>query len=461
MSGALEEEPKKIPVEQLDDEKRPGVRGLNRRMIVGGAAVALGVFVLAVVFSSSSTDSVDDAYSLEEEAFSEVVAGSRGIDAAEQEAARQAMEKENEEKRAMRDRLNRLNHLNMPDEQAFAGVSGLESEEIRLLRAALHQQQVAADNKSLKEDVNDPWLRAREEARSRSAQAYHQDAFAASRSTMFAQVSKPGNESALNTLAGEPVGGGEDIRRMQREMLSNAIAQSKTAQTGSNHQMLAFDGRLHRAEEHSGHQIYRGNPVSSSNPNQLVEAAPNTAQAGTVIRLVLETGVNSDLPGMVKARVQSPVYDTVTGRVVLIPSGAFLLGDYQSQIGYGQERVAVAWQRLILPNGKSLELGGLSGTDLAGQSGLADQVDNHWGRILAAAGLSSVLASSAAVAAGPQNVLEQSPEQAVLRGFGQDVARHGTSIVERQLNVAPTIRIRPGTQIAAVLHQDLRMEPYE
>ncbi len=454
MSDILEEEPKKIPAEQIGDEKQPGVRGLNRRMIVGGAAVALGVFVLAVVFSSSPTDSVDDAYSLEEEGFTEVVAGSRGIDDAEEEAARQAMEKANEEKKAMR------GHLNMPDEQVFAGVSDLESDEIRQLRAALHQQQVSRGDKSLGEDVNDPWVRAREEARSRSAQAYHQDAFAASRSTMFAQVSRPGNESALSGFAGESMGGAEDIRRMQREMLASAIAQTQSAQTGSN-QMLAFDGRLNKTEESLASQIYRGNPVPSSNPNQLVEAAPNTAQAGTVIRLVLETGVNSDLPGMVKARVQSPVYDTVSGSVVLIPSGAFLIGDYQSQIGYGQERVAVAWQRLILPNGKSLELGGLFGTDLAGQSGLSDEVDNHWGRILAAAGLSSVLASSAAVAAGTQNVLEQSPEQAALRGFGQDVAKHGTSIVERQLNVAPTIRIRPGTQIAAILHQDLRMEPYE
>ena len=454
MSDILEEEPKKIPVEQIGDEKQPGVRGLNRRMIVGGAAVALGVFVLAVVFSSSPTDFVDDAYSLEEEGFTEVVAGSRGIDDAEEEAARQAMEKANEEKKAIR------GHLNMPDEQVFAGVSGLESDEIRQLRAALHQQQVSRGDKSLGDDANDPWLRAREEARSRSAQAYHQDAFAASRSTMFAQVSRPGNESALGGIASESTSGAEEIRRMQREMLASAIAQTQSAQTGNN-QMLAFDGRLNKTEEPLAPQIYRGNPVPSSNPNQLVEAAPNTAQAGTVIRLVLETGVNSDLPGMVKARVQSPVYDTVTGSVVLIPSGAFLIGDYQSQIGYGQERVAVAWQRLILPNGKSLELGGLSGTDLAGQSGLSDEVDNHWGRILAAAGLSSVLASSAAVAAGPQNVLEQSPEQAALRGFGQDVAKHGNSMVERQLNVAPTIRIRPGTQIAAILHQDLRMEPYE
>ena len=106
--------------------------------------------------------------------------------------------------------------------------------------------------------------------------------------------------------------------------------------------------------------------------------SPWEVKAGTVIPAALLTAINSDLPGEIIAQVTEPVYDHVTGRTVLIPQGSKLIGQYDSQVAYGQDRALIAWTRIIMPNGRSINIGSMSGADLFGAAGLKDQVDGHF-----------------------------------------------------------------------------------
>ncbi|TXG82460.1 MAG: conjugal transfer protein TraI, partial [Sphingomonadales bacterium] len=120
-------------------------------------------------------------------------------------------------------------------------------------------------------------------------------------------------------------------------------------------------------------------------------ASPSILQAGSVIPAALITGIRSDLPGLVTAQVTQNVYDSPTGRILLIPQGARLIGEYDSEIAAGQSRVLLAWDRLILPGGRSIRLERQPGADAAGMSGLEDRVNNHWGRMVRAALVSTLL----------------------------------------------------------------------
>src|SRR3546814_3003833 len=119
--------------------------------------------------------------------------------------------------------------------------------------------------------------------------------------------------------------------------------------------------------------------------------SPFILQAGAVIPAALITGIRSDLPGQISAQVTQNVFDSPTGRILLIPQGARLVGEYDSEVVAGQSRVLLAWDRLILPGGRSIRLDRQPDADASGMSGLQDKVDNHWGRMLRAALISSLL----------------------------------------------------------------------
>lgn len=187
-------------------------------------------------------------------------------------------------------------------------------------------------------------------------------------------------------------------------------------------------------------------------------ASPYLIQAGSLVSAALITGLRSDLPGQVTAQVTESVYDSPTGRILLIPQGARLIGDYDDQVGFGQRRVLVAWTRLILPNGRSIILDRQSASDAAGYAGLEDQVDQHWGALAKAAGLSTLLSFGAQLAA------EDSSSDLVraLRDGGQTTLNQaGQEIVRRQLNVPPTLTVRPGFPVRVVVSRDLVLEPWE
>lgn len=185
--------------------------------------------------------------------------------------------------------------------------------------------------------------------------------------------------------------------------------------------------------------------------------SPWTLAAGTVIPAGLLTGLNSDLPGMVVAQVTEDVRDSATGQTVLIPRGARLIGDYDSHVAFGQERAFLIWKRLLFPDGSSVDLGALPATDAAGYSGLGDGVDFHEWRLLKAILLSSVLGIGSELGYGGD---DRDLARALRESAQSNGARAGDTIVSRDLDVQPTLMVRPGWPVRAVLHKDLVLEPW-
>ena len=186
-------------------------------------------------------------------------------------------------------------------------------------------------------------------------------------------------------------------------------------------------------------------------------ASPYVVQAGSVISAALITGIRSDLPGTITAQVTQNVYDSVTGRHLLVPQGSRLIGEYDSQVSFGQNRVLLAWDRLILPDGRSIQLDRLPGTDSAGYSGLQDRVDQHWGGMLRAALISTLLSVGSEVGNGEDDELVR----ALRQGTSESIGRTGQDLVRRQMGVQPTLTIRPGFQVRVIVTRDIVMAPAE
>jgi type IV secretion system protein TrbI len=184
-------------------------------------------------------------------------------------------------------------------------------------------------------------------------------------------------------------------------------------------------------------------------------ASLNTVQAGSIIPAALITGVRSDLPGQITAQVTANVYDSPTGRILLIPQGARLIGDYDSEIAAGQTRVLLAWDRLIMPDGRSIVLERQPGADGAGFAGLQDGVNQHWGNLLRAAAISTLLGVGVELGADSEDDLVR----ALRRGTQDTINQSGQQTVGRQLNVQPTLTVRPGHPLRVILTRDLVLEP--
>ena len=188
--------------------------------------------------------------------------------------------------------------------------------------------------------------------------------------------------------------------------------------------------------------------------------SPYELKATTIIPATLITGINSDLPGPIIAQVRERVYDSVTGQHLLVPQGARLLATYDSMVAWGQARVLLCWQRLLFPNGSSINLKCMPAADLAGQAGLADEVDNHWDRLLAATGLSTVLSLGAQAAAGDPTSYQPNLAQRAAGNAAGQINSAGQAIVQRQINLQPTITVRPGFGLNVVVTQDMILEQY-
>lgn len=185
-------------------------------------------------------------------------------------------------------------------------------------------------------------------------------------------------------------------------------------------------------------------------------ASPNILQAGAVISAALITGIRSDLPGQITAQVSENIYDSPTGRILLIPQGTRVIGQYDNNVQFGQSRVLLVWNRLIFPNGRSIVLERQPGADAEGYAGLQDGVDYHWWDLAKAAGLSTLLSIGAELATNDDDRLIQA-----IRNGGQDTINDaGQQIVRRQLNIAPTLTIRPGFPVRVIVTRDLVLEPY-
>ena len=207
-------------------------------------------------------------------------------------------------------------------------------------------------------------------------------------------------------------------------------------------------------------QPFQNSPIDRAiySPDRLqTPLSPYELMAGTVIPAALITGLNSDLPGQVIAQVTQDVYDSVSGRYLLVPQGAKLIGKYDSVVAYGQSRVLLIWTRLIMPDGSSVVLDNLPGADSQGYAGLEDGVDYHFWRLLRGVALSSLLGVSSALATN--NVVGGTGTGNVIIALGQsgDQAANqaGQSIVSRDLGVQPTLTVRPGFPLDVMVNRDI------
>nr|WP_281719650.1 TrbI/VirB10 family protein [Nitrosomonas nitrosa] len=180
-------------------------------------------------------------------------------------------------------------------------------------------------------------------------------------------------------------------------------------------------------------------------------------QAGHVIPAALITGLNSDLPGQVSAQVTAPVFDSISGEYLLIPQGSRLVGRYDNAVRYGDRRLFLIWTRLILPNGWSINLEEMAASDPSGAAGLSDRTDHHFDRLAAAIGLSAIVS---VIANESEDDEDDSLSQSVGDAAAQQAAQSGGRIVDRELNVRPSLEIRPGASVRVLVTRDIVLRPY-
>jgi len=195
---------------------------------------------------------------------------------------------------------------------------------------------------------------------------------------------------------------------------------------------------------------------TTSSDRVMAPASPYVLQAGAVIPAALITGIRSDLPGQITAQVTENIYDSPTGRSLLVPQGTRVIGQYDNNVQFGQRRVLLVWNRLILPNGGSIVLERQPGADTQGYAGLEDGVDYHWWDLAKAAGLSTLLAVGSELAVSDEDRLVR----AIRDGAQDTINDAGQQIVRRQLQVAPTLTIRPGFPVRIIVTRDLVFGPY-
>ncbi|RWQ33158.1 MAG: TrbI/VirB10 family protein [Mesorhizobium sp.] len=192
-------------------------------------------------------------------------------------------------------------------------------------------------------------------------------------------------------------------------------------------------------------------------PDRVTAAAsPYVLQAGSVIPAALITGIRSDLPGQITAQVTQQIYDSPTGSLLIIPQGTRIIGEYDNGVAFGQRRILLVWNRLIFPNGRSMVLERQPGSDIQGYAGLEDGVDHHWWDLMKAAGLSTLLAVGAELTMSDEDRLIQ----AIRSGAQDTINDAGQQIIQKQLQVAPTLTVRPGFPVRVIVTRDLVLEPY-
>jgi type IV secretion system protein VirB10 len=235
--------------------------------------------------------------------------------------------------------------------------------------------------------------------------------------------------------------------------------QERTAAASSSSLMVSLTERPRAAEAVAAGAADGKLSGTAPSPGSNPKPAPlPVLAAGTIIPATLITGINSDVPGIVLAQVTEPVRDTATGELVLIPQGSKLVGDYDARIAHGQSRAMLSWNRLVLPDGRSLALDKLPAADRAGFAGLADEVDFHGWRLLKGVALSTALGIGNELSMGDS-------DQALVRALGDSAqmagSRAGDEITRRNLDIKPTIKIRPGWPVRLILHEDLSLESWK
>lgn len=272
-------------------------------------------------------------------------------------------------------------------------------------------------------------------------------------------VPNPSKSGLFFQLSGNSNGGSAQIQATQYAGLNSALIPQQPQFPSLGAPPSAFDSNpVDRDPNKQGtKQAFLDKDTDGIyNSHGLVSPrSPYQVMAGNLIPASLVTGLNSDLPGQVIGQVTENVFDTVTGQHLLIPQGSRLMGQYDSVIAFGQSRALVVWTRLILPNGDSIQLDNLPGSDAQGFAGLKDKVDRHTWQFIKGAALSSLLSIGSELASDDSDRLTRA-----LQNAGQDTANiAGQRIIDRNLNVQPTIKIRQGWRFNVIVSRDLILKP--
>ena len=240
------------------------------------------------------------------------------------------------------------------------------------------------------------------------------------------------------------------------EATSTALAHGVESSSGGDPNLLARKDEFLRNARQQRRSTHL--PVVVQEP-----LSPYEIREGTLIPAILVAGINSDLPGQTQALVRQNVYDSTTGRHLLIPQGSRLIGSYDNRIAWGQKRVLMAWTRLIFPDGRSLDLQGMPGADLAAVAGIRDKVNNHFVRIFGSAILLSAVTAGVQLSQPQESADGGAPSasQIAAASLGQEIGYTTSAITRRNTNIQPTLEIRPGYLFNVEVTADLVLpRPY-
>ena len=284
--------------------------------------------------------------------------------------------------------------------------------------------------------------------------------------------------------SGSLIGGAPPSREEMRSQITNA--QQHIDEARRDDPTAAYQARLAKMRGMGGASSGSGGApqllqTSGSNPNHLAQfqsgesdrwqlnsqleapRSPYELRAGFVVPAALISGINSDLPGQIMAQVSQSVYDTATGRHLLIPQGSRLVGSYSSDIAYGQSRVLVAWQRIVFPDGKAMDIGAMPGADSAGYSGFNDKINNHYFRLFSSAFLMSGVTAGITVSQDNSSITgdKRRASDAMSEALGQQLGQVTAQLIAKNMNIAPTIEIRPGYRFNVIVTKDMTFsKPY-
>lgn len=283
--------------------------------------------------------------------------------------------------------------------------------------------------------------------------------------------------SAGSPMQGDPNGDTASKLEALRQQIAASAGDAGNAQTLQ--QLAQLQGQLAAnasGGNGAGQQQVAGRDVNAfdakSGDRWKLDSQPQAPRsryqltAGFVIPGTLISGINSELPGQIVAQVAQNVYDSATGKYLLIPQGARLVGQYSADVAFGQSRVLIAWQRIIFPDGKAMDIGAMPGSDSAGYAGFHDKVNNHYLRIFGSALFMSGVTAGATLSQPRSNFdyngnSRQSAGSALSEALGQQLGQATAMLMQKNLNISPTLMIRPGFRFNVVVTKDLAFsKPY-
>ncbi|MGL5348997.1 MAG: TrbI/VirB10 family protein [Cetobacterium sp.] len=193
---------------------------------------------------------------------------------------------------------------------------------------------------------------------------------------------------------------------------------------------------------------------------EMTSFSPYEIKAGSILPGIMISGINSDLPGTIMGNIREDVYDTISGNYLLVPKGTKVVGTYDSAITFGQSRILIVWQRLIFPNGNSLNLDNFPGVDLSGYAGVTGKVNNHTFKLFQAVVLSSILGAGGAIVTNDRYD-DEDWRVAAAQGGGEQIISIGNTVANKILGIQPTIEVAPGSRFNVIVNSDIILTPYK